>query len=210
MTVTDTDVGIEETVGLTQPPKPRGQGTSPEYKPYVKQRFKTRREAQNLLTTLLADADEKDDEGQDGWQHYQAEASSTGKGLYQDMYDLEDPVYKELHKDMWALVRLVNSSQWRFHLSGFYQPMRLSRYAIGQGDDWHIDYTKDDTTKLSVVVALDEGATGGDIGLLGENPPKLKIGEALLFPTYHATRVTEVTEGVRHVLYAWFGGPRYR
>ena len=86
--------------------------------------------------------------------------------------------------------------------------------------DWHHDIdwqnTKNFDRKLSVVVQLThpDAYQGGNFEFSEVESPKKedwsKQGSILVFPSYLAHRVTEVTKGTRYSLVSWVRGPRWR
>jgi PKHD-type hydroxylase len=108
-----------------------------------------------------------------------------------------------------------NAKFWGYHLSGLNEPLQLTHY---RGDDkgfydWHEDHGDKGSfqhRKLSAVVVLNEGFSGGNFELnhIG-SPAEMTIGTLIIFPSFKLHRVTPVTEGERWSLVSWVNGPPF-
>lgn len=118
------------------------------------------------------------------------------------------------------IVSQVNSTFFRFDLTGCHEAMQLSLYKdLDEGCyDWHIDassYSKGVPRKLSMSLLLSDPSEfeGGELQVqLSKNIQVLeaKKGRAWFFPSYVLHRVTPVTKGTRRSLVLWVGGPEFR
>lgn len=145
------------------------------------------------------------------WGRHEIEAD-TGKnmnGVKQDIIDLKEDEWDDIYHLVETMVRGVNRLNWQMKLTGFAQPIRVARYTPGFSHDWHLDYMPHDGSKLALSAPLNTGYEGGELQLMDVPPFDIPRGSAVVFPAYHAHRVTEVTSGVRFVLLAWFTGPRF-
>ena len=102
-----------------------------------------------------------------------------------------------------------------FVLGGLAEPLQVARYALGGRFDWHTDSGLRETAgrKLSLTVQLSESGDyeGGDlefINIHGRQPARA-LGTAIIFPSFLAHRVTEVTRGERSSVVAWAYGPSF-
>lgn len=104
------------------------------------------------------------------------------------------------------------NQQYRFHLTGFQEPLQVAEYQSGGYYDWHLDIGTDVTSarKLSASVQLSDGESyeGGDLEFLNVKTPNLprSIGSIIIFPSYLPHRVRPVTRGIRRSLVAWIHG----
>jgi hypothetical protein len=101
---------------------------------------------------------------------------------------------------------------WGLTLDAVDDDMRIQRYVRHHYSDLHsdYDYPTRDFSKLTVVVPLVERSNwaGGDLQIgNGLDAPRLRMGDAVIFPSFLPHRVTRVTRGVRVVLSAWVSGP---
>jgi PKHD-type hydroxylase len=114
----------------------------------------------------------------------------------------------------------VNSTFFRFDLTGCYEAMQLSIYKDSDSGcyDWHIDassYSKGVPRKLSMSLLLSDPSEfeGGELQVQLSKEAKVleaKKGRAWFFPSYVLHRVTPVTKGVRRSLVLWVGGPEFK
>lgn len=102
-----------------------------------------------------------------------------------------------------------------FVLAGLLEPLQVARYAVGGHFDWHTDSGLRETSgrKLSLTVQLSDSADydGGDlefINIHGKRPARA-LGTAIIFPSFLAHRVSEVTRGERTSIVAWAYGPSF-
>jgi PKHD-type hydroxylase len=120
-----------------------------------------------------------------------------------------------------AVARELNGRWFGFDLSGFHDPLQVTRYDaadVGQYA-WHTDRgtyaSGNPPRKLTLVAQLTDGAAyeGGDLELLtARDPLRLdrQIGSVHVFPSFVLHRVTPVTAGARVSLVGWIVGPRFR
>lgn len=118
-------------------------------------------------------------------------------------------------------ISTVNSSGWRFELSGFvaddmpylmhYPESMKSHY------DWHVDMGRSyaASRKLGFTIQLSNSSDydGGNLEFhnVEADPQSMrKKGTMAIFPTYWLHRVTPVTRGTRNVVVGWVHGPSYR
>jgi PKHD-type hydroxylase len=114
----------------------------------------------------------------------------------------------------------VNSTFFRFDLTGCYEPMQLSVYKESDGGhyNWHVDssaFSKKVPRKLSMSLLLSDPSEfeGGELQVQLSKEAKVleaKRGRAWFFPSYVLHRVTPVTKGVRRSLVLWVGGPEFK
>lgn len=109
-------------------------------------------------------------------------------------------------------VVLSANEKYRFHLSGFQEPLQVAEYEAGGHYSWHLDIGADITSgrKLSVSIQLTDGDTyeGGSLEFLNIRTPELSrsIGSIVIFPSYLPHRISPVTRGIRRSLVAWIHG----
>lgn len=120
-----------------------------------------------------------------------------------------DPDYTWLYEKCMGLADMVNFAHWNFDITGWQQPLRISKYYEGKSMDWHLDHIDTDESKLAFSVALNTDYEGGEFELIDTDMPTLKVGQGIVFPAYHAHRVKPVTSGTRYVLLGWLTGPRF-
>lgn len=105
-----------------------------------------------------------------------------------------------------------NSEWYRFNLSGFTEPLQLTKYEHGGHYDWHTDFGSQASSirKLSVVIQLTDPTTyeGGNLEFMGVKGKDIERnqGDMIVFPSFEYHRVTPVTKGVRHSLVTWISG----
>ena len=133
------------------------------------------------------------------------------------------------------LNQLIMHCNWEFfdyNLTGYeyYQYAEYNAEDTGQYD-YHVDIMFGgsnlqrgpegiETRKLSVSLLLNEPEVdfeGGEFymsvggpGNVGEEITDLKLGTAILFPSFIVHRVAPVTKGVRKSLVVWVTGPKFR
>lgn len=118
----------------------------------------------------------------------------------------------------------LNDKHFNVDIIGLFDNIMYLRYEADENDpdnhgkfDWHKDtgYGHHAMRKLSVTISLSDPSEyeGGDFIIFdsGEkNLGKLKMGEAIIFPSYMQHRVTPVTKGIRQALVVFVYGPRYK
>ncbi len=146
----------------------------------------------------------------DGFRRYDVLDPDTNRVL-QEIHDLRRNkqnmwIYQKMEHWLWPL----SNKHWGFKLSDWQQELRVAKYLPGYVHDWHLDYMPSDASKLAFSIPLNDGFTGGAFEMLGVHDPiELHPGDAVVFPAYHAHRVTPVELGVRYVLLGWVTGPRF-
>lgn len=126
------------------------------------------------------------------------------------------------HESKWIFDRLakisrsLNDQFFRLQLSGFYEPLQLTKYEQGDFYQWHIDNGNKELSvrKLSIVVQLSDPSEyeGGELQFMGDEgvfAPKDQ-GTMIVFPSYLGHRVKTVTKGERRSLVAWTSGEPFR
>jgi PKHD-type hydroxylase len=96
--------------------------------------------------------------------------------------------------------------------------LQLARYRPGQGYQWHADLgiKENSLRKLTTVVMLSppEAYTGGQLEFFKSDEIQqsfpMKAGDAVVFPSWVKHRVTDVQQGERWTLSAWWLGPPFR
>ncbi len=115
------------------------------------------------------------------------------------------------------VVAAENRRSYRTEIAGFTEPLQIAEYGPGQHYDWHLDFGAGaySTRKLSFIVQLSDPASylGGAVELLVSREaiaiPR-EQGSLTIFPSFLLHRVCAVTEGLRHSLVGWIGGPHWR
>lgn len=154
-----------------------------------------------------------------GLEHFQA-ASTAGQESYRntDVYWLKhgkrDHVW--IYERLAEVTRVFNDAHYGFEIDAC-TDLQLARYAPGQHYDWHSDlggqgYSR---RKLSVAVLLSplDAFTGGRLEFGIDRfvqAAEAEPGDAIVFPSWLAHRVTPVTEGERWTLVGWWLGPPFR
>lgn len=122
---------------------------------------------------------------------------------------------------LWVYQRLATIVAWvnqafQFELMGFADALQYTQYGPGHKFDWHVDIGAGAASnrKLSLTVQLsdDSAYAGGGLQFISAPDtlsPKLR-GAAILFPSYLAHRVSEVTGGLRCSLVGWAAGKPFR
>lgn len=120
----------------------------------------------------------------------------------------------------WILQRImrsafaVNQQHYRFQIQGMEVP-HFCEYQVGQGFDWHMDLTNDQTTnrKLTMVLCLSDPTSfaGGQLHCHPQTARETQQqGNLLIFPAYLMHKVEPVTSGVRYSLITWGIGPPFQ
>jgi PKHD-type hydroxylase len=104
---------------------------------------------------------------------------------------------------------------WNLALSEITEPIRVQRYGRGDYSDVHTDYnyTDCDFSKLTIVIPLvDPHEWEGGALQIGNSLaiPRLRRGDAVVFPSFTPHRVSRVLRGTRIILSAWVSGPLLR
>ena len=122
---------------------------------------------------------------------------------------------------LWVYQRLATIVQWvnqafQFELLGFADALQYTVYGPGHKFDWHVDIGAGNASnrKLSITVQLSEETAyeGGGLQFISApdmSSPKTR-GAAILFPSYLAHRVQDVTGGIRCSLVGWAAGAPFR
>tara|TARA_B110000503_G_C6936311_1_gene324968 strand:- start:68 stop:676 length:609 start_codon:yes stop_codon:yes gene_type:complete len=85
--------------------------------------------------------------------------------------------------------------------------LRINRYKEGVGMKKHDDHAPDNEHPiLTAIVMLTDDYEGGELILLDDYQVKLKVGEAVVFPSnfMYPHQVKKVTQGTRMTINAWF------
>jgi PKHD-type hydroxylase len=113
---------------------------------------------------------------------------------------------------IWEVASLYNS-RYGFELFEEMGQLQLTRYAMDQLYNWHMDLGAGAMSlrKISVVVELAAGGYdgGGIEGFYGErtaNRIALGQGDALIFPSFIMHRALPVRSGTRWTLVSWLTG----
>lgn len=115
------------------------------------------------------------------------------------------------------VVRIANR-HFGFSLEGLENYASIIQYEVGSKLDWHTDTHEDahasNARKVSVSVQLSDSAdyVGGDIEFAAHptDPFSKVLGTAIVFPSYAAHRVLEVTSGKRLALVVFAYGPQFK
>ncbi len=152
-----------------------------------------------------------------------AEAELEGGKLTDDTIRKSSvmPIYPDTSLD-WIFERMTGIIQqvnqyYRFDLNGFYEPLQLAQYGLGDFFDWHLDFGAGAASnrKLSLTIQLSnsEDYEGGDLEFQINNKvvkaPRTQ-GTAIIFPSFIMHRVTKITKGHRRSIVGWVSGPPYR
>jgi PKHD-type hydroxylase len=123
----------------------------------------------------------------------------------------------------WIFERLANTcakvqkAWYPFSLSGFAEPIQLTRYRASEGGHYetHRDFGPGtmSTRKLSIVALLNDPSEfeGGELDLLAIPGDEKKVSElgqgtVVAFPAWELHRVRRVTQGERWSLVSWIHG----
>jgi PKHD-type hydroxylase len=115
------------------------------------------------------------------------------------------------------VVRIANE-HYGFRLDGLEDFANIIQYEVGSKLDWHTDTHEDakahTARKVSVSVQLSDPSeyVGGDIEFAAHptDPFSKVFGTAIVFPSYAAHRVLEVTSGKRLALVVFAHGPQFK
>ena len=122
---------------------------------------------------------------------------------------------------LWVYQRLATIVAWvnqafQFELLGFADALQYAQYGPGHKFDWHVDIGAGAASnrKLSLTVQLsgESAYEGGGLQFISAPDtvsPKMR-GTAILFPSYLAHRVSDVTGGLRCSLVGWAAGVPFR
>ena len=116
-----------------------------------------------------------------------------------------------------AAIIAQSNEHYHFDLNGFYEPLQLAQYTVGDFFDWHLDFGAGTSSnrKLSLSIQLSDPQDyeGGDLEFQINNnvvkAPRTQ-GTVVVFPSFIMHRVTEITKGVRRSIVGWVSGPPYR
>lgn len=133
--------------------------------------------------------------------------------VFLDPGEKTDWIYRKI--SMFALE--CNATRYAFDLSGYQQPLQLTKYQEGDFFDWHLDFAAGPVShrKLSITVQLSDPDSyeGGDLQFqINQNrvdAPRTR-GTVVVFPSFILHRVTPVTRGERMSIVGWISGPPYR
>ena len=134
-----------------------------------------------------------------------------------EFFYLPCPPLMELLHPFTKQCQLINRTHfqydiyWDFHLEGF----NYNVYGEGGEYGWHVDGNSDPTPmdmKLTCILNLSEELyEGGDFFITpAEEKIEVNSGEAIVFTSLIAHRVTPVTKGERITLTYWGQGPSWR
>lgn len=124
------------------------------------------------------------------------------------------------HAPAWCVARVQElfaraADAFEFDVSGELEEFKLMEYRRGNRVAWHVDCGGGPTRtrKLTMTVLLSDPAafSGGALTLAG-NAQELHrdIGDAVIFPSFLAHKVSTVTKGRRNTLIAWAHGTPFR
>jgi PKHD-type hydroxylase len=149
----------------------------------------------------------------------QTGGGANGEGMVSDVRKTEVFWIAWEEKFTWFFDRLANcignanNKWWGFHLAGMNEHLQLTHYKSEENGhyDWHEDTGHFGTfqlRKISLVILLNDEFEGGEFEFLHMGqPPELKKGSVILFPSYMTHRVKPVTKGDRWSLVSWVSGP---
>jgi PKHD-type hydroxylase len=121
-----------------------------------------------------------------------------------------------LYQRLTIIVNSLNDRFFKFHLSGFCEPLQFTEYqAPGEFYKKHIDKMLNGSIrKLSLILQLTDSDEyeGSDLLLYTGEPQKMtrKQGSIIVFPSYVLHEVTPITQGTRHSLVAWIAGDPFK
>lgn len=120
-----------------------------------------------------------------------------------------------LYEKVWNTFEAVN--RWfKFDLLGLIDEIQFASYSVGDRFGWHLDAGggQTSTRKLSMSVQLSDenNYSGGDLEFAAcpQLDPRRRRGTIIVFPSFLAHQVTEITQGARCSLVAWAHGPVFR
>lgn len=135
-----------------------------------------------------------------------------------------EPRTLEIFHRLWLMGKYANANAFGLELDDFYECQFTVYDAENKGhyhkhidNHWKPDPAKEKSfhRKMSMVVLLSDRLSyqGGRLELENDKLPDgvfTEQGDAIFFPAWNPHAVTEVTEGVRYSLVAWFVGPPLR
>ena len=109
----------------------------------------------------------------------------------------------------------VKRNIWDLALYAITEPIRVQRYVRGDYSGVHTDYdyTDCDHSKLTIIMPLvDPREWRGGKLQIGNSlaTPRLRRGDAVVFPSFTPHKVSRVLRGSRIILSAWVSGPLLR
>ncbi|MBI3715099.1 MAG: 2OG-Fe(II) oxygenase [Betaproteobacteria bacterium] len=106
------------------------------------------------------------------------------------------------------------ATEYAFDISLPMENLKLMAYRRGNRVPWHVDCGgRAFTRKLTLTLLLSSPATfdGGKLTLANYAADLHRdIGDAVIFPSFMAHKVTTVAKGTRHTLIAWAHGQPFR
>lgn len=123
-----------------------------------------------------------------------------------------------LYEKLAHFVSSINSTYFRFDLTGMGEPLQLSNYQEKDNGayGWHQDIGITGVSrKLSVVLQLSDACEyeGGNLQIRTNGEPETitkQRGTVIVFPSYMVHQVTPVLSGSRQSLVSWVSGPQFR
>lgn len=127
----------------------------------------------------------------------------------------------ENDKTSWIFNRVISlykqaNSFYKVNTTGI-SFLQVTQYPTGGKYEWHEDIGTGLISKrklsLSVQLSNPDDYDGGDLEFLNPSPHQSQFrgqGNAIIFPSFLAHRVTEVTRGTRWSLITWVFGPPYK
>ena len=126
-----------------------------------------------------------------------------------------------IYRKLQQCIHEVNSTTFQFNLKGWSDQIQYTEYSEEyEGKyDWHLDNNSGEYShrKLSISVQLSEKDSyeGGDFEIFPSTPEfgityTKSIGNAIIFPSFLAHRISPVTKGIRRSLVWWVGGCPFR
>jgi len=120
-------------------------------------------------------------------------------------------------EDISRAIRQVNDEYWKLNISHIdlaFDSPQVCKYNEGGLFNWHIDTTKDKSTrKLAFTVQLSDPKDyeGGDLQFFDGDKTKLNTelrnkGTMIIFPSFVWHRITPITKGIRYALVGWVHG----
>lgn len=125
--------------------------------------------------------------------------------------------YRWIFDRLMSLAQQANAQRYAFDIIGFYEPLQLAEYGVGDFFDWHLDFGTGASSnrKLSITVQLSPAAAyeGGNLQFqindkIVDAPRDL--GSIVLFPSFIRHRVSPITKGRRRSLVGWVSGRPFR